>query len=89
MAKGKKKAESLTEEEIRENSVPEGFSEEPKAEPEAPKAVRPPKDYIEKALELVGKMREADTDQALFAAEQNLKEALKFLARHDKKKGGA
>ena len=33
--------------------------------------------------ELVGKMREADTDQALFAAEQNLKEALKFLARHD------
>lgn len=95
MAKGKgKKAEALTEEEIREDSVPEGIpegvSETVPTEPKrgTPKAARPPKDYIEKALELVKEQREGDKSHELFIVEQSLLEALRFIAKHEKK-GGA
>lgn len=100
MTRGKgKKVESLTEEEIREDSVPEGASTEvpetpepPKTketeQPQEPKAARPPKDYIEKALELVKEQREEDKSQELFVVEQSLLEALRFIAKHEKK-GGA
>ena len=97
---------TLTEEEIREDIVPEGAGmevpetpENPKTkEPEQPhepehsqepKAARPPKDYIEKALELVKEQREGDKSHELFIVEQSLLEALRFIAKHEKKKGGA
>lgn len=99
------KKKTLTDEEIREDTVPEGAGtevpetpenpetkepEQPK-EPEhsqEPKAARPPKDYIEKALELVREQREEDKSQELFVVEQSLLEALRFIAKHEKK-GGA
>ena len=92
MAKGKKKEEALTEAEIHEDTTPEGVeatAEVPSQEPEAPKAARPPKDYIEKALELVKEQREGDKSHELFIVEQSLLEALRFIAKHEKKKGGA
>lgn len=99
MASKKKK---LTEEEIREDTVPEGAAtevpetpetpetpeaKEPRQTPE-PKKERPPKDYVQKALELVKKQREGDGSQELFVVEQNLVEALRFIEKHEKK-GGA
>lgn len=94
------KKKTLTEEEIREDTVPEGAGKEvpetpetPEAEepeqPQEPKKERPPKDYIEKALELVKKQREGDGSQELFVVEQSLVEALRFIEKHEKKKGGA
>ena len=71
------KKKTLTEEEIREDAVPEGAGtevpetqetpepEEPGQTPE-PKKERPPKDYVQKALELVKKQREGDGSQELF-----------------------
>lgn len=94
------KKKTLTEEEIREDTVPEGTgtevpetpgTPEPK-EPEQPqeqKKERPPKDYVQKALELVKKQREGDGSQELFVVEQSLVEALRFIEKHEKKKGGA
>lgn len=93
------KKKALTEEEIREDTVPEGAgtevpetpeTTEPK-EPEQPqeqKKERPPKDYVQKALELVKKQRESDGSQELFVVEQSLVEALRFIEKHEKK-GGA
>ena len=89
----------LTEEEIREDTVPEGAGTEVPETPETPepkepeqpqeqKKERPPKDYIEKALELVKKQREGDGSQELFVVEQSLVEALRFIEKHEKK-GGA
>ena len=89
----------LTEEEIREDTVPEGAGtevpetqetpepEEPGQTPE-PKKERPPKDYVQKALERVKKQREGDGSQELFVVEQSLVEALRFIEKHEKK-GGA
>lgn len=93
------KKKTLTEEEIREDTVPEGAAtevpetpENPEAkEPEQtqePKKERPPKDYVQKALELVKKQREGDGSQELFVVEQSLVEALRFIEKHEKK-GGA
>lgn len=93
------KKKTLTEEEIREDTVPEGAGtevpetpENPEAkEPEQtqePKKERPPKDYVQKALELVKKQREGDGSQELFVVEQSLVEALRFIEKHEKK-GGA
>ena len=93
------KKKMLTDEEIREDTVPEGAATEvpetpetPEAEepeqPQEPKKERPPKDYIEKALELVKKQREGDGSQELFVVEQSLVEALRFIEKHEKK-GGA
>lgn len=87
MATKKKKVEALTENEIREDSVPEGVVEV-NAEAEEPKKSRPPKDYVEKALDLLKKQREGDDSRELFVAEQNLVEALRFIEKHEKK-GGA
>ncbi len=93
------KKKTLTEEEIREDTVPEGAGtevpetpetpepEEPEQTPE-PKKERPPKDYVQKALELVQKQREGDGSQELFVVEQSLVEALRFIEKHEKK-GGA
>lgn len=102
----KNKNKQLTEEEIREDTVPEGAgtevpetpetpevpetpekAEEPEQTPE-PKKERPPKDYVQKALELVKKQREGDGSQELFVVEQSLVEALRFIEKHEKK-GGA
>ena len=87
MARNKK---TLTEEEIREDTVPEGAGTEvPETpEPKEPKKERPPKDYVQKALELVKKQRESDRSQELFVVEQSLVEALRFIEKHEKK-GGA
>lgn len=84
------KKKTLTEEEIREDTVPEGVPETVPTEPkqETPKAARPPKDYIEKALELVKEQREGDKSHELFIVEQSLLESLRFIAKHEKK-GGA
>lgn len=101
------KKKTLTEEEIREDTVPEGAGTEvpetpetqevpetpetPEAEepvPQEPKKERPPKDYVQKALELVQKQREGDESRELFVVEQNLVEALRFIEKHEKK-GGA
>ncbi len=81
---------TLSEEEIREDSVPEGAGTEvPETpEPQEPKKERPPKDYVQKALELVKKQREGDGSQELFVVEQSLVEALRFIEKHEKK-GGA
>lgn len=57
-------------------------------EPQEPKKERPPKDYVQKALELVQKQREGDGSQELFVVEQSLVEALRFIEKHEKK-GGA
>ena len=93
------KKKTLTEEEIREDTVPEGAGtevpetpettepKEPEQTPE-PKKERPPKDYVQKALELVQKQREGDVSRELFVVEQNLVEALCFIEKHEKK-GGA
>ena len=89
----------LTEEEIREDTVPEGAGTEVPETPETPepkepeqpqeqKKERPPKDYVQKALELVQKQREGDRSQELFVVEQSLVEALRFIEKHEKK-GGA
>lgn len=97
MAKNNKK--TLTEEEIREDTVPEGAGTEVPETPEPPEAEvpeqtqepkkeRPPKDYVQKALELVKKQREGDGSRELFVVEQNLVEALRFIEKHEKK-GGA
>lgn len=85
------KKKALTEEEIREDTVPEGAGTEvpETSETPEPKKERPPKDYIEKALELVKKQREGDGSQELFVVEQSLVEALRFIEKHEKKKGGA
>ena len=96
MARNKK---TLTEEEIREDTVPEGAGTEVPETPETPEAKepehtqepkkeRPPKDYVQKALELVKKQREGDGSQELFVVEQSLVEALRFIEKHEKK-GGA
>lgn len=84
------KKKTLTEEEIREDTVPEGAGTEVPETPETPepKKERPPKDYIEKALELIKKQREGDGSQELFVVEQSLVEALRFIEKHEKK-GGA
>lgn len=84
------KKKTLTEEEIREDTVPEGEGTEVPETPETPepKKERPPKDYIEKALELIKKQREGDGSQELFVVEQSLVEALRFIEKHEKK-GGA
>ena len=95
------KKKTLTEEEIREDTVPEGAGTEvpetpetpetPEPEepvPQEPKKERPPKDYVQKALELVQKQREGDKSHELFIVEQSLLEALRFIAKHEKK-GGA
>ena len=97
----KKNEKTLTEEEIKEDVTPEGVGfdaageevpEEtavPEAEPEAPSdKARPPKDYIKKALELIGKQRKGDESRELFVAEQSLLEAIRFIEKHEKK-GGA
>lgn len=93
------KKKTLTEEEIRDDSVPEGAgmevpetpetpeAKEPEQTPE-PKKERPPKDYVQKALELVKEQREGDKSHELFIVEQSLLEALRFIAKHEKK-GGA
>lgn len=97
------KKKTLTEEEIREDTVPEGAGTEVPETPETPetpeaeepeqpqeqKKEHPPKDYIEKALELVKKQREGDESRELFVVEQSLVEALRFIEKHEKKKGGA
>ena len=94
------KKKTLTDEEIREDTVPEGAgtevsetTETPEAnEPEQtqePKKERPPKDYVQKALELVKAQRIEDKSQELFVVEQSLVEALRFIEKHEKKKGGA
>ena len=84
------KKKTLTEEEIREDTVPEGAGTEVPETPETPeqKKERPPKDYVQKALELVQKQREGDKSHELFIVEQSLLEALRFIAKHEKK-GGA
>jgi len=87
------KKKTLTEEEIREDTVPEGANTEVPETPETPetpepKKERPPKDYVQKALELVKKQREGDGSQELFVVEQSLVEALRFIEKHEKK-GGA
>ena len=84
------KKKTLTEEEIREDTAPEGAGTEvPETpEPQEPKKERPPKDYVQKALELVKKQREGDGSQELFVVEQSLVEALRFIEKHEKK-GGA
>lgn len=93
------KKKTLTEEEIREDTVPEGAGTEVPETPEPPEAEvpeqtqepkkeRPPKDYVQKALELVKKQREGDGSRELFVVEQNLVEALRFIEKHEKK-GGA
>lgn len=93
------KKKTLTEEEIREDTVPEGEGTEVPETPETPeskepvqtqepKKERPPKDYVQKALELVKKQREGDGSQELFVVEQSLVEALRFIEKHEKK-GGA
>lgn len=84
------KKKTLTEEEIREDTVPEGAGTEvPETpEPQEPKKERPPKDYVQKALELIKKQREGDGSQELFVVEQSLVEALRFIEKHEKK-GGA
>lgn len=93
------KKKMLTEEEIREDTVPEGAATEVPETPETPEAEepvqtqepkkeRPPKDYVQKALELVQKQREGDRSQELFVVEQSLVEALRFIEKHEKK-GGA
>lgn len=92
------KKKTITEEEIREDTVPEGAGTEvpetpetPEPEepvPQEPKKERPPKDYVQKALELVQKQREGDDSRELFVVEQNLVEALRFIEKHEKK-GGA
>lgn len=93
------KKKTLTEEEIREDTVPEGAGTEVPETPEPPelnepaqtqepKKERPPKDYVQKALELVKKQREGDGSRELFVVEQNLFEALRFIEKHEKK-GGA
>lgn len=99
------KNKKLTEEEIREDTVPEGAGTEVPETPETPetqetleakepeqtpeaKKERPPKDYVQKALELVKKQREGDGSQELFVVEQSLVEALRFIEKHEKK-GGA
>lgn len=93
------KKKTLTEEEIREDTVPEGAGTEVPETPETPEAKepgqtqepkkeRPPKDYVQKALELVKKQREGDGSQELFVVEQSLVEALRFIEKHEKK-GGA
>lgn len=93
------KKKTLTEEEIREDTVPEGAGTEVPETPETPEAEepvqtlepkkeRPPKDYVQKALELVQKQREGDGSRELFVVEQNLVEALRFIEKHEKK-GGA
>ena len=84
------KKKTLTEEEIREDTVPEGAVTEVPETPETPeqKKERPPKDYVQKALELVQKQREGDKSHELFIVEQSLLEALRFIAKHEKK-GGA
>lgn len=90
---------TLTEEEIREDTVPEGAGTEvPKTpgtpeqkeleQPQEPKKEHPPKDYVKKALELIREQREGDGSQELFVVEQNLVEALRFIEKHEKK-GGA
>lgn len=98
----KNKNKQLTEEEIREDTVPEGAGTEVPETPETPevpdtpetpetpepKKERPPKDYVQKALELVKKQREGDGSQELFVVEQSLVEALRFIEKHEKK-GGA
>lgn len=97
----KKKEGALTNEEIQENVNPEGVGfdaageevpeENPvhEAEQEAPSdKARPPKDYIKKALELIGEQLEGDYSRELFVVEQNLVEALRFIEKHEKK-GGA
>lgn len=94
------KNKKLTEEEIREDTVPEGAGTEvpetpetPEAEepeqPQEPKKERPPKDYVQKALELVKAQRIEDKSQELFVVEQSLVDALRFIEKHEKKKGGA
>lgn len=92
----KKKEGALTNEEIQENVNPEGVGfdaageevpEEKEQEAPSDKA-RPPKDYIKKALELIGEQRKGDDSRELFVAEQNLIEALRFIEKHEKK-GGA
>lgn len=93
------KKKTLTEEEIREDTVPEGAGTEVPETPETPEAEvpeqtqepkkeRPPKDYVQKALELVKKQREGDGSRELFVVEQSLVEALRFIEKHEKK-GGA
>lgn len=92
------KNKKLTEDEIREDTVPEGAGTEVPETPETPepeepvpqetKKERPPKDYVQKALELVQKQREGDGSQELFVVEQSLVEALRFIEKHEKK-GGA
>ena len=93
------KKKTLTEEEIREDTVPEGAGTEVPETPDTqeanepvqtqePKKERPPKDYVQKALELVKKQREGDGSQELFVVEQSLVEALRFIEKHEKK-GGA
>lgn len=93
------KKKTLTEEEIREDTVPEGAGTEVPETPETPEAKepgqtqepkkeRPPKDYVQKALELIKKQREGDGSQELFVVEQSLVEALRFIEKHEKK-GGA
>lgn len=84
------KKKTLTEEEIREDTAPEGAGTEvPETpEPQEQKKERPPKDYVQKALELVKKQREGDGSQELFVVEQSLVEALRFIEKHEKK-GGA
>lgn len=89
------KNKKLTEDEIREDTVPENpeVPETPEKAEESeqtqePKKERPPKDYVQKALELVKKQREGDGSQELFVVEQSLVEALRFIEKHEKK-GGA
>lgn len=89
------KKKTLTEDEIREDTVPENpeVPETPEKAEESdqtqePKKERPPKDYVQKALELVKKQREGDGSQELFVVEQSLVEALRFIEKHEKK-GGA